>query len=359
MEIRRLTEEWEPAYEVFVQGHPFSLLYYSLSYKKFLESLLGCEAHYLLAMDGDTLRGVFPMMKKAGKYGDVYNSLPFYGSHGGILADGRESLALLTSAYHDLLDKEPLVTATVISNPLTGQDDLPLTHHLLDQRISQMTELSFSGDIEEQILRAIEPSARRNVKKALGAGIEVVIENDNDQFDFLMRVHKANMEAMGGRSKPDTFFRLVADCFDAGKHYDLYVARLEREAIAGLLVFYYNRVVEYFVPATVEEFRSLQPLALIIYKAMVDASRKGLKLWNWGGTWLTQQGVYRFKKKWSTLERRYFYYTFVKNQEIYDCRLEELLAEYGHFFVLPFSALRKDAHENKKESGDFRDGEFC
>jgi hypothetical protein len=357
MEIRQLTEEWEPAYEAFVQEHPFSLLYYSLRYKDFLEKLLGCQAQYLVAVDGARIRGVFPMMRKAGKYGDVYNSLPFYGSHGGILADGKESSRLLSGAYDEFLDREPLVAATVISNPLTGQDDLPLRHHLLDERISQMTEIPLDGDVENKILGTVEPSARRNIKKALGTGIEVAVEND--QIDFLMSVHKATMQAMSGRAKPDTFFRLVGDCFEAGRDYDLYVARLKQEAVAALLVFYYNRVVEYFVPATVGEFRSFQPLAVIIYKAMVDASRKGLKLWNWGGTWLTQQGVYRFKKKWSAHERRYFYYTFVKNQEIYHCRPEELLAEYGHFFVLPFYTLRKDTHAKEKESSHFRDGEFC
>ena len=29
---------------------------------------------------------------------------------------------------------------------------------------------------------------------------------------------------------------------------------------------------------------------------MVDALKKGMKTWNWGGTWASQSGVYNFKK---------------------------------------------------------------
>ena len=38
-------------------------------------------------------------------------------------------------------------------------------------------------------------------------------------------------------------------------------------------------------------------MALILNKAFDDAKMKGYKYWNWGGTWLSQKGVFRFKKK--------------------------------------------------------------
>jgi len=339
MEVRRLSEESEDAYETFVQKHPNALLYYSLKYKKLLEQLLGCEALYLLAMDGDAIKGVFPMMRIAGKWGWVYNSLPFYGSHGGILAEGEEIVSLLTDAYHQMLEREPVATATIISNPFHPAPCAQVRHHHRDERIGQMTDLDFEENVEAALMRVIEPSARRNIQKALREGIEVTI--DNGQFDFLRKVHEENIHAVGGRPKPDKFFSLVDHCFQAGSDYNLYVARRGEDPIGALLVFYYHGVVEYFVPATVEACRSFQPLALTVFRAMVDASRQGLKLWNWGGTWLAQEGVYRFKRKWAAVERRYVYYTFVKNREIYGRQPEELLAEYPHFFVIPFSVIER------------------
>ena len=32
---------------------------------------------------------------------------------------------------------------------------------------------------------------------------------------------------------------------------------------------------------------------------MASAAKRGMTRWNWGGTWLSQDGVYRFKKGWA------------------------------------------------------------
>src|SRR5690606_25876230 len=100
------------------------------------------------------------------------------------------------------------------------------------------------------------------------------------------------------------------------------------EKIAALLLFYYNKTVEYFTPAVVEKYRNLQPTALIIYQAMLDAHKQGYSNWNWGGTWLSQGGVYDFKKKWGTTEYRYFYYTNVIDETLYTSTKEYLLEKF-------------------------------
>ena len=72
---------------------------------------------------------------------------------------------------------------------------------------------------------------------------------------------------------------------------------------------------------------------------MQDAIVKGYKNWNWGGTWLSQGGVYDFKKKWGTTDYPYFYYTRIFNQSLRKATREELLSHYEGFFVLPFSQV--------------------
>ena len=338
MEAIQLTKEHEGVYEAFLQRHPYALFYYSLKFKKFLEDLLKCESKYLVVIERGEMKGVFPMMKKEGEYGSVYNSLPFYGSHGGIIADDEETFFLLARTYNRLLDEELVTTSTVISNPFIENTCLKLKHHIVDERISQFTELSFIEKPEEELISKIESTARRNVRKATATGIEVRV--DNNCIEFLRRIHEENMQAVHGKPKPKEFFSLIGKHFKSGQDYHLYIATWKQEPVAALLLFYYNGIVEYYIPAIVEKFRSYQPLALIIYRAMIDAWHRGFKLWNWGGTWVTQEGVYRFKKKWAAREKRYFYYTYVKNEQIYHCRKEELVKEYENFFVIPFSEIR-------------------
>ena len=113
-----------------------------------------------------------------------------------------------------------------------------------------------------------------------------------------------------------------------------------------MLIFYFNGTVEYFTPVIRPEFRHTQALALVIYEAMKDAvQEKACKLWNWGGTWLSQGGVYDFKKRWGTEDYPYYYYTKVFNQELLKVNSKDLLDEYAGFYVLPFNELKDMKNE--------------
>ena len=127
--------------------------------------------------------------------------------------------------------------------------------------------------------------------------------------------------------------------FEEGKDYKIYIAKKEGKKIAALLLFYYNKTVEYFTPVIESEYRSLQPMSVLIYQAMIDASIKGFKYWNWGGTWKSQEGVFRFKNRWNTKNIEYKYYIRINNKKIYQSSKSELLSEYPDFFVLPFDKL--------------------
>ncbi|MEM5777471.1 MAG: peptidoglycan bridge formation glycyltransferase FemA/FemB family protein [Candidatus Aenigmatarchaeota archaeon] len=339
MKIILLEKNLEDKYENFLLKHSESLVYYSIKFKEFLKEVLDCEEEYLLAIENNEIRGVLPLMKRRGKYGYVYNSLPFYGSNGGIIADNKEAFSYLINQYNNLIENSNIGSAVIISNPLYNREYYSsIRYDIIDERIGQFTELSFNNDAETELMSKIDSSARRNVKKAFKIGIKVEI--DNTQFEFLKKTHYDNMKAINGKAKPQKFFNLVTKYFEEGKDYNLYVALLDGKPIAGLLLFYYNKIVEYYIPAIVQEFRSYQPLALIIYQAMVDAFKKGYDLWNWGGTWLTQEGVYRFKKKWGAKEIEYFYYIKINNKDIYTSTKEEIQKEYDNFFVIPFDKLK-------------------
>lgn len=339
MEIKILEKGLFKKYNDFLHACPGSLFYYSLKYKGFLEQLLDCESSYLLAVDHDTIHGVFPLMRKKGNLGIVYNSLPFYGSNGGIISRSPGVFRLLKEEYNRLILKEPVAAATMIENPLLNNDYSGLSHDMTEKRIGQWTPLPVSSDPEEELMNRFESSARRNIRRALKSGVKAGI--DSFMMDFLMEVHTRNMAAIGGKAKSADFFGFIDRHFEAGKDYNIYVARLGDTPVSALLLFYFNLTVEYFIPVTLDRYRSLQPLALLIYQAMIDASQRGFQWWNWGGTWLTQEGVYRFKKKWGAIDKEYTYYIKVNNEEIYKKTKEELLRSYDNFYVIDFRRLKR------------------
>ena len=87
----------------------------------------------------------------------------------------------------------------------------------------------------------------------------------------------------------------------------------------------------------------LQPLALLIYEAMVDAViEKKSKIWNWGGTWQSQKSLLRFKSKWNTIdtEYRYLIKTNKKLTEIEVLNKKELQKLYRFFYTVPFNLIK-------------------
>jgi CelD/BcsL family acetyltransferase involved in cellulose biosynthesis len=329
IEVATLTAETEPAYRDYVARAPGALLYHSLAYRDLLIDHLACEQEYLVATDGGDVCAVLPLMWTGDDGARVYNSLPFYGSHGSVLADSEEAAAALIAAYDERATADGTLAATMVANPFAERQPPAPAHNFTDERISQVTDLPADG---------VEPSARRNIRKAERA--DIVAITDADRLRDVGDIHRENIEALGGLAKDPEFFAAVPRHFQAARDYDVYVALLDDELVAGLLVFYFGGTVEYFTPAVDHDHRSEQPLALLLADAMAAAARRGCRRWNWGGTWTTQDGVFRFKRKWGAREGRYRYYVQVNDDSLLDASPAELRDRFGHFYVVPFSALR-------------------
>jgi hypothetical protein len=339
MIVKKLEEQDYKKYERFLLEFEEGLFFYSIKYKLFLEELLSVESNYLLVVDdNEKIYAILPLMEKNGKFGKIINSLPYYGSNGGILSKTDEAEKLLLEYYNALT--RDVAGSTYITNPLQ-RDILDLKHNILDKRVGQWSSLDYNENIEENIIKSYHSKTRNLVRKAIK--LNVTVEVDNSQIDFLYETHYDNITAIGGKAKERRFFKLIKKYFEKNIDYKIYIAKLDGKKIGAVLLFYYNKTVEYFTPAIVSKYRNYQPTSLIIYQAMIDASKHNYKWWNWGGTWLTQDGVYHFKKRFGAIDKEYKYFININNQEIYNSSKEELLEEYDNFYVIPFDKLKVEA----------------
>lgn len=339
LEIIRYSPEIRNICEQFLKSHNNAWIYYTPRYADFIERILGCENQTLVAVRNNEVCGLLPAMIQHGPYGSVVNSLPFFGSHGGPIANSPDVEVSLLEEFAKQNSK--VASYTIISHPLAKVNYDNLGHTLQDTRISQITHL-LPHKSEEALWMSFEGSVRRNVQKAKKNGVQVTVEND--MFEFLKEVHDKNMSAIGGRCKPKQFFELLPQHFRQGLDYKLYVGRVHSEPVAALLLLYHGPTAEYFVPVIRAKWRSCQPLTAIIHAAMLDAREHDIALWNWGGTWTTQQGVYRFKKKWAAQEKRYHYHTTIpETAALRSSTPSELASSYPFFFVIPYTALAKES----------------
>jgi hypothetical protein len=340
LKLIKLEPSFHEAYDLFIKNCVASMIYHTLEYRGFLAQLLNAESEYWIVVDSDnTITGVLPLFFKEGEFGTICNSLPFYGSHGSILAMDNESAGLLKNKYIEITTGPEIASSTLVTNPLdtiAEINDLP--HTYIDERIGQFTPIAYSENHAEQLMVSYHYKTRNMVRKAEKIGIQVTV--NNDAISFLEETHNENMIAIGGKAKPSNFFSLFPECF--GQGYKIYVASIDGEPIAALLLFYHNKTVEYYTPVIKEQHRDKQALSLLIYRAMTEASEQNYTLWNWGGTWKSQTGVYTFKKRWGTLDIPYFYYIFIGNKNIIKQSPEILLRNYPYFFVAPFHLLTNE-----------------
>ena len=338
MRIEALTPHFAEPYEEFLLARPETLLFQSWRYQSMLIDLLGCSQQGLLALDdAGHIQAVLPLLAANGPLGVVLNSLPYYGSNGALIGDDPAARAMLVAAYHNLVQAQGVAASTLIENPLAPGGADGIAYDLTDERIGQLTPLPAAGDEKAALMQSFHHKTRNMVRKAEKRGVEVVV--DNEAMTFLMDVHQQNMREIGGLAKSRNFFVALPQYFRPGQDYRIYVARLGGEMIAAILVFFFNRTVEYYTPVVRKEYRDTQAISAVIFRAMCDASVQGYAWWNWGGTWLSQEGVYRFKSRWGTKDMPYRYYTSVHNPEILKVSPAELLAWYPSFFTVPFSVL--------------------
>lgn len=332
-------EPWSAAREAevaaLVAAHPEGLVYYTPAFRRYLLAVAGGECRSRVAIEDGRVTGVLPLLALAGPYGVVLNSLPFFGSNGGILSVSDAAQTALLAEY-DRMAAE-VVVATWISHPF--MDTVTPRHTLTDERIAQWTTLGAG------LPAGIEASARRNIQKAKAEG--VTVREDAAALPFLEATHRENMAAIGGRAKPASFFASLP-VMTAGRDWRLHVAERQGQPLAALLTFEAAKTVEYVMPVVIESARTLQPTAAILAQAMTDAAARGFTRWNWGGTWLTQEGVYRFKKKWGAEERRYHYYIALNDPALRTRTAADLAAAYPWYFTLPYASLQpsENGHAN-------------
>ncbi len=330
-----LGPEYESAYQSFVESHPQALVFYTAKYRDFLCALLGCEARYLVALRGESIVGVLPMMQLDGPYGRVLNSLPYFGSNGGPLVTDPDCYGPLISSYHEQLYDGNASAGTLISNPLAPRTEPP-DHDVVQVKLGHVTTLP-AESCEGDLFQIVDKSRRWDVRKAERLGIRVAI--DNDAIPALQDMHKESMDAIGALAKAPDFFTALPKHFRAGADYDIFVARLDDLAVAALLVFYTGTSVDYFMPAVPPESRGAQPLALILKTAMLHAVQRGGLRWNWGGSPSGHMTLQRFKAKWGGEPVYYRAWTRINDPALFSATAEALRSGYPGFFVIPYDRL--------------------
>lgn len=351
IEMIFMTEKWNEKYDNFLYLSENALFYHSEKYIRLLEKiLLDCEFKRILAISNNEILASMAFVVKKSELGNVVNSLPFFGSHGSVVSlEGTPKFVkkMVFDKFYDFCVKEEVLSSTIIENISTDDREIleSFPYTFKEVRFGNITKLVQNKSVYSgrDLLLTFDGKTRNAISKSRKSGFKFAIEDGDEVIDEIANLHYENMRAKNGISKPQEFFFWIKKIFEPGKDYRIYTARTSNGILAaGALLFYFKNYVEYFVPVIDINFRNLQPLSGLIFEAMVDATEQGkYTYWNWGGSWLSQEDLRKFKSKWGASEFTYQYYVrlYSRGDVLLGTKKETIQNQFPFFFTVPFSEL--------------------
>jgi hypothetical protein len=314
--IKELSAAYDGEIDLMLDSCSSSLIYYTPNYRRFVQSVISNASSLVFgAYIDEELVGILPsIIVQNDRYGDVLNSLPFFGSHGGPLVMDKVSNknavrhALFLEFTHRTKNYG-FSSITLIENPLDPflEEDLSvLDLDIVDSRIGQFTDLpACKADAGDRILAQCHQKTRNAIRKGLRQDLRIERDESDDAVKWLQILHRDSITGLGGKVKTLSVFEKIFLHIENAR---LYVGLVDGRRVCGLLVLTHRHIVEYFTPVVLQSARESQALSALIFTVMTDLAREGFSLWNWGGTWRSQESVYRFKARWGsyTLDYRYF-----------------------------------------------------
>ena len=131
------------------------------------------------------------------------------------------------------------------------------------------------------------------------------------------------------------FIRIIEGLKDNYKteRLDLKICYLSDEPVGGLLNFKIENQVEYWTPVVTSLGRTINSVYGLVHNTLKDIINKKNSFLNFGGCWLSQKDLQRFKQRFGTEINEYNYHCFVYSKIIIQKSSIDLLKSYPFFFV--------------------------
>lgn len=340
MTIELETNINQSEYNNFVFNNINSTFYQSLHHIMFLERILQIKAKFIVKKKNSEILGILPFFEKKTEYGKVINSLPFFGSYGGIISTDNITKKEIIKYFNIINKYDDVISSVLIENPFYQDNcyNKYFNHNLIEERLTQCTILN--GENKNSLMKKFEKRVRWSIKKCEKNFIEVNnVADDEYHVKNFYRLHKESMEIKNGQPKPSNIFSIIKETFVIGKDYDIFVALKKNIPISYILVFYFKNFTEYYMPAYEPQYIHLQGTSFLIWKSMLDCLTRGIRFYNFGGTWKNQKNLYLFKRGWAAKDFFYSYYIYCDLPKIQEIGLNKILLKYKNFYVCPYDKI--------------------
>ena len=309
-----------------------------------MQQTLNDEYYYFTVMDKSGPIAIFPSFLRKTEYGNVLNSLPFFGPNAGLLHsyNNEQEICELFEFFFSEIEsfcKRMNCISVSIYEPLFSTDAQYYIKYFkpdfVTRKFTQVTDIQVNTTWNDVL--------RRNIRKAEKKNIIIKQSDKLEDWNQYYKIYVDGCINRGIPIKEKTFFDGVwnSNLFKENCAVVRY-AYLDNEIIGGLLVFLGNNVLSYYAPAVKEEFKSYQPLALLIHKLINELASRSYKFWNWESSPGIDSGVYKYKKKWNSIVCNYNIYSKIFLPKEYFKKIKnsvEAIESFKYYYLFPFDKI--------------------
>jgi hypothetical protein len=324
------------------RGNPSILGYHYPNYRDMLEKIGVGEPLYIgLRNQNEKLVALLPGFLKTQAIGTVYSSLPFFGPNAGILTmfgntEKDVLFEILISFLLKHLDNYEMISASFYSNFFDNSDVELLQQYLPGHIVID----KFTNYVSLEKFK-LNSSLEYDIRKAVKSGVKIRQASGDLDVEEIFDIYIKNCDDYGIPPKPKDCLKELIKQSEYHETTKTYVAEYENKIIGALIMIYSPQTASYYLPCSIHEFRSFQPTTLLINHAIQESIRKEIKIWNWESSPSKDSGVYKFKKKWGSIDGSYkvFVNSYKPNTFFKQLGQAEIARLYPYFFVFPFNLL--------------------
>jgi FemAB-related protein (PEP-CTERM system-associated) len=286
MEVFECDADRRTAWDDFVQAQSGAQYSHLFGWKRVIEDAYGHPCPYLVAVEGDAVRGVLPIaVVKSRIFGRSITSLPFLDTAGVLAphADAREALVSRAWALANELEVDYL--------ELRQTESLP-GEFRVDSHKASLTR-TLESTVEE--MWDALPSERRNrVRKARKENL-VVETGGPEALPRFYKVWSRNMRDLGSPAHSLKFFRQVLQNFGEAMNV-LLVSDKQTDIGAAIVVTFKGMLSVPWVSSLRSHF-ALHPNDVLYWEAMKLAHSQGCRQFDFGRS-TVDSGNYTYKVRW-------------------------------------------------------------
>lgn len=301
MRIIRCDESHAKAWDEFVGKQSTGSFYHRFGWKAINEQSFGHESLYLAAVEGQEIRGVFPLVLfKGGIFGKIVCSMPFV-NFGGICTTDAEAERLLLQAARTVVEERGYDYLEIRSaRRLDG--DLLTSEHKVSMTIALDQD-------PETLWNALKTKHRTTIRHAYKNDL-IISKGGAELLDVFYEVLTRAWRSLGTPIYHKTYFESILRAFPQDTL--IFVVRHKDVPIAAAFNGHSHGTVEGMWAGTRGEYRRLDSNYVLYWEMLKDACERGFQAYHLGRS-SVDTGAETFKKKWNAYPSQLYWHYVMRD----------------------------------------------